>query len=197
MRNVTMGNQQITAFEVGWLAGIIDGEGYVGLQKEYDRRAGVHIRIDPQIHITNCDESIVLKARDIMRKIEVNPYIRATKSKGVKKDIFILQIHRLAPIARLLDVVIPYMTGTKRERAILVCEFCKLRQVAPTFQKTEGIGKQRSGRIKPYTKRETEIFDLCKQNQKRGISETIRQEQRSTSEIWKVMESRQLEVVKI
>jgi len=197
MRNITMDNQQITAFEIGWLAGIIDGEGYMGLQKEIDRRHREHIIIDSQIHITNTEEKIILKARDIMRKIGINPYIRATKQKNVKKDIFILQIHRFAAVRKLLEVLIPYLTGTKKERAELIYEFCKLRLNAPTYRKTEGIGKERSGRIKPYTERQIEIYNSCKAFQKRGISETMRQEQRLTSEIWSQMKSRQLGAVKI
>ena len=182
-----MGNQQETASEseLGWLAGIIDGEGYIGLIMEKQTRVN-NERIVPQLHITNCDEAIVLRARDIMRKLGVNPYIRASKSKGVKRDIYRLQTKRYAVLLRLLTILCPYMTGEKQERGEFVREFCEVR-----------LGTPRQGIKKPHTPRELEIYEHCKPIQKRGSSETIRQEQRQTSEIWKIMDARQLEVVKI
>jgi len=194
-----MDNQQITAsdLELGWLAGIIDGEGYIGLQLERETKVN-HSRIVPQIHICNCDEAIVLRARDIMRKIGINPYIRASRGYGnVKKDIYRLQTKRYVAIFKILSVITPYLTGSKKERAELVKEFCDIRLNAPTYRKIKGAGRERSGRIKPHTARELEIFGLCKPKQKRGISETIRQEQRLTSEIWGIMKTRQLGVAKI
>lgn len=184
-----LGNQQasVTEAELGWLAGIIDGEGYIGLQIEWKTKRNED-RICPQIFISNCDEAIILRARDIMRKIGINPYIRATKANTrIRRDQYRLATKRYGVILRLLNILTPYLTGEKKERAELVREFCKIRLSTP----------RQNGRKKPHTKRELEIYVICKPKQKRGASETERRGQRLTSEIWKIMESRQLEAAKI
>jgi len=184
-----LGNQQasVTEAELGWLAGIVDGEGYIGLQIEWKTRRNQD-RIGPQIHISNCDEAIILRARDIMRKIGINPYIRATKANSqIKRDQYRLQTKRYGVILRLLTILNPYLTGEKKGRGELVREFCEIRLKTPRLKNQQ----------KPHTKRELEIYAICKPKQKRGASETERRGQRLTSEIWKIMESRQLEAAKI
>ena len=189
MKDATMGNQQATVSDIdlGWLAGIIDGEGYVGLQIEWKTKRNQD-RICPQVHISNCDEAIVLRARDVMRSIGINPYIRATKANTqIRRDQYRLQTKRYSNILRLLTVIAPFMTGEKKERAELVREFCDIR-LNSDWKHGEG---------KPHTARELEIYDICKPKQKRGASETTRQAQRQTSAIWSIMRSRQLEAAKI
>lgn len=196
-----MDNQQVTLDELGWLAGIIDGEGYLGICLETDHR---HIgnycdgkKAVAMLHITNTDEAIVLKARDIMRKVGINPYIRVSQHKGVKKDVYRLQTKRFTNIITLLPFVIPYMTGEKKKRAELVLEFCISRQSNEGIAKKElaefsGLkGYALSGRIKPYTPREMQILEQVVSLQKRGTSETLRELRRSTSEIWRIMKERQ------
>ena len=185
-KDKTMDNQQVTPYELGWLAGIIDGEGYLGLQKENDKRNSKKIRykFTPCIHITNCDEAIVLKSRDIIKKLGANFYVRACKGRKNTKDHYRLQTRRFKNILIVLKATIPYLTGTKQERAKLLLEFCKLRKEAPKIiECNKGQGGKRWCR--PYTKPEVDIFDKLKPMQKRGqTSETARQIQRLKSELW-------------
>jgi len=175
----TIGNQQVTQKEIGWLAGIVDGEGYLGLVwvwqyrgKKSDRRA------QPQLHITNCDEMIILKCQMIMRKISLNPYIHACKGYGkVRKDSYRIQLKNIAKIYRLLSWIKDDLTGNKKDRAEIIYEFCTLRM--------NKIHNQM-----PYTQRELELVALCQPLIKRGTSETIRQEQRQTGVIWNMMKSK-------
>ena len=79
-----MGNQQATDAELGWLAGIIDGEGWLGvsLETEHWYREGKNTRqqsIKVEIKVVNCDPEIVVKTAQIMQKLGVNPYIRQPK----------------------------------------------------------------------------------------------------------------------
>ena len=199
-----MDNQQVTREEIGWLAGIIDGEGYLGLQFYKDKRKkhGYHMGISPSLHISNTDEKIILKSRDIMRKLDVNPYVRVQKAnKSIKKDNYRLQIHRMVKVEKILMVMLPYLTGTKQDRAKLVLEFIGNRKIAQFVWIPPRNGSRQSGPIKPYSMRDWQLYHECKANQKRGTSETIREAQRLTSEIWQKMrdreKARQLEAVKI
>lgn len=186
-RDETMGNQQVTLNEIGWLAGIIDGEGYLGAVWETKKKYR-YVRV--QLHITNCDEQIILKAQHILRKIGINPYIRACKGSGkVKKDNFRVQIRNFSKLSKLLLIVMNDLTGNKKKRAELILELCESR--------LSKIKTNPNTKKKPYTKREIELVERCQPLVKRGTSETIRQRQRSTSEIWGIMRTRQLEAVKI
>lgn len=188
-----MDNQQVTPYEIGWLAGIVDGEGYIGMIACYDKRRSGSVQIDVQMHICNTDEAIILKCQEIIRKIGVNPYIRASKGHtNVKKDVFKIQIKHMRKLKIVLDVLLPYLVGNKQERAKLIIKFIELRMENPGMRKTEGIGRERSGRIFPYTDEELELFEACQPLQKRGTSETIRKTQRKNSEIWRVMKIRNL-----
>ena len=195
----TMGNQQATQAEIGWLAGIIDGEGYLGLQSYVDKRLSRYskLRIDPCLHITNTDKEIILKSQKIMRKLGLNPYIRASNAHGIfQKDIYRLQTKHMGQMGLVLIAVLPYLTGEKAIRGKYLLEFIALRKSTDMvwFPITS---KRQNGPMKPYSSRELELLKLCQANQRRGASETIRRAQRLTSEIWGLMKTRQLEAMKI
>lgn len=195
----TIGNPQATREEIGWLAGIIDGEGYLGFQVENDRRGGrKSFGIRPSLHISNTDEEIVLRSQAICRKLGINPYIRATKANThIRKDQYRLQIHSMSTLDTLLRAVRDNLTGLKQMRADLMLEFIESRKQAQwTWIKPDNATGQ-SGAMKPYSDREWQIVHECKAYQERGASETTRRAQRQTSEIWAIMKSRQLEAVKI
>jgi len=199
LEDKTMGNQQATREEIGWLAGIIDGEGYLGMRAQIDKRTKRRQpTITPSLHISNTDEAIILKCQNIMRKMGVNPYIRATKANSrVKKDQFHVQIARMAKAQTILNAVLPWLTGEKKKRAELIVEFIGIRKKTPWIWIAPNNPTNQAGALKPYGQREWEIFQECKVFQTRGASETERRARRMTSEIWKLMESRQLEAAKI
>ena len=195
----TIGNPQATREEIGWLAGIIDGEGYLGFQIENDRRRGrMSFGIRPSLHISNTDEEIILRSRDICRKLGINPYIRATKANTqIKKDQYRLQVRDMNRLDTLLRAVRDNLTGLKQKRADLVLEFIELRRAAQWTWIAPGNATNQSGAIKPYSEREWQIVHECKAYQERGASETTRRAQRESSEIWAMMAARQPEVAKI
>lgn len=185
-----MDNQQATLSDLGWLAGIIDGEGYLGLRKQWVRRNS-HPNIGPELHICNTDEAIVLKAARIMRELGVNAYVRGTKAKGVKKDVFKVQVKHFAKTIRLLTPLLPYLTGNKQERATLIIRFCELRtQNQGVRNPNIGDGRRGAGRIKPYTDEEWAIYEQVGPLTRRGASEATREVRRLKSEVFAAMDAR-------
>lgn len=201
LKDETMENQQVTPEELGWLAGIIDGEGYLGInyQKDKRRKKGSYTSLTPCLHISNTDEEIILKSQNIVRKLGVNPYIRATKGKNLNsKDQYRIQIKNMAKMKIILNAMLPHLTGIKQERARLVLEFIEIRKSAPWKWIRPDNATNQSGAIKPYSEKEWEIYRKCKAIQSRGkTSETTHRAQRLTSEIWNLMKSRQQGVVKV
>lgn len=175
-KSLGLDNQPITLYELGWLAGIVDGEGYIGIQY-YETRHG-HMSASAEISITNTDEQIILKAQNIIQKIGVNPYINSSSyklnNKPNHKITWKVVIHRLNKVITVLESISPYLTGAKKERAELVLEFCKLRLSHYVW------GSNKSNIM---TEREMEIIESCIAKQKRGISEIIRKTQLENSEL--------------
>lgn len=115
MNDVTMGNQQATESELGWLAGIYDGEGYFGLCRQ-GRRAR---SIKPHIELVNCDPDVIVRTVTSLRSIGVNPYLREV-IRGDRRKIFKVVIGTFAGIKTFLDLVGHLLTGEKKKRADLV-----------------------------------------------------------------------------
>lgn len=184
--DVTMGNQQATDAEIGWLAGIIDGEGWLGMSVETEHwyRVGYNTRqksIKVEIKVTNCDPAVVYKTAEIIQKLGVNPYIRAqgAATKPNHRQAYEVSVKRLATVKHVLNIVRPYLIGTKAERADLILRFIELRQSNPGIPNPHyadgGKGKKGPGTIRPYTTEELEIVEQCRALQSRkGASETTR-----------------------
>jgi hypothetical protein len=170
-----MDNQQVTHIEIGWLAGFIDGEGYIGISEYKTRRR--HPSYSCALQISNTDEKMIQKAQGIIKKIGVNPYIR-THGHGVRdmpksKIVWVLIVHRMNKLIPILEIVNPHLTGGKKERGELVLEYCRSRL------KTWVPGSHHI----MMTEREAQIVELCIAKQKRGTSETTRAAQLKNSEL--------------
>jgi len=172
---VEMGNQQVTQIEIGWLAGMIDGEGYLGFQVYKTRNN--HRSITVELSISNTDEQMILRLQNILQRIGVNPYINNStyklKHKPTHKNVWKVVLHRMNKVLKVLEIVNPYLTGQKQERGKLVLEYCQSRLVSYIPGSHHNI----------MTKRESQIIELCIAKQKRGTSEAIRETQLKNSEL--------------
>lgn len=117
-----MGNQQATEVELGWLAGIYDGEGYMGLTRQNSKKVR---SIRPDIQLVNCDPDVILKTRMILNKIDINPYIRERihSKKGTEAHWsrnYILSISKFSDVKKFIDTLGQFLTGEKKKRAGLM-----------------------------------------------------------------------------
>jgi len=163
-----MNNQQVILSEKAWFAGFIDGEGYLGLRihkyangDRYNRVFYPTIR--PEFHVVNAEKEMIDKCFLIAKKLDVNLYIRKSKGTGSRKDAYRVQTKGINRCYRLLKPLVPYLTASKKKRAELIVEFCKSRIEAKTYKNPFG-----SGRVKPYSKRELEIWELTQPLMRRG-----------------------------
>jgi hypothetical protein len=169
-----IGNQQVTQFEIGWLAGFIDGEGYIGIQPQKTKN---NMNYSVAMQVSNTDEVMILKAQSIIQKMGVNPYIKThgfgERNQPKRKIVYVLVVHRMKPLVVVLQQVLPFLTGLKAERAKLVIEYCLSR--ADHFVK--------GSHYNVMTEREVQIVELCVAKQKRGTSETTREAQLERSKL--------------
>lgn len=160
-----MDNQQVTQYEIGWMAGFIDGEGYIGISMNGNHKTNSTKTVKVELNVCNTDESMIQKYVEIANRLGVNPYVSEKNYRGCKKNVFRATVHRMAPLKRMLDVIMPHLTGQKRIRAELINRFLDLR-----MRKSA----QMPGVAIPYSKEEIDIIHSCLKLQKRGTSEAIR-----------------------
>lgn len=133
-----------------YLAGFIDGEGYISVVTHKDSRTSRGFTIHPIISISGSDKEVL----DELNRF-VNGNIRTKQKQYGCKPVYDIQLQNLNGIKRLLKQVMPYLL-IKSKQASLMKEFVELRL---------------KNRNKGYTERELEIADVFKTINKRGESQ--------------------------
>lgn len=149
-----MGNQQgtlaVTDFEIGWLAGIVDGEGTVAFSVYPRQERGKilqEVRVKPQVIITNTDKALVERAADIFKRCQVGTHIehRIQHGRGFAttksyRPLFVANACGFKRTKAALELLTPYLVS-KQHKANLV-----LRYIAQREQK---LSIQWPGRSRP------------------------------------------------
>lgn len=133
--------------ELGWLAGIIDGEGSLILCCNTTGRS-----IYPELRITSTTKVIIEKCEDIIKKFgvkyRVGYYKPPQKSERVPSHyISILTAKRMKTVT---ETILPYLVG-KIPQATIILEFCNSRIFLPYGY--------------PYTERELQLYYEIKKYQ--------------------------------
>ncbi len=135
--------------ELGWLAGIWDGEGTIGM---YKLVGGDYM---PVCHITNTDYAIIEKAADILRRMGVGRYIQEQHPRNPRhasrKNVVVSGQKR---VVVFLERLLPFLQGEKRLKAQLVLGFVYSRFLKP------GGGRRRGG--VPYDDFEWRCINLVR-----------------------------------
>ena len=136
-----------------YLAGFIDGEGCLFLDKNSSRTNNKYMLMTPKISISNTNEEVINFCKESFKsggiyKTNSNPHIHSNN-----KQIF-LYVKQGFGILPILVGILPFLR-VKRERAILLIEYIKIRL--------------KQNWREPYTKRHYEIYDEIKKLNKRGI----------------------------
>ncbi len=181
-----MGNQHATDFEIGWLAGIADGEGWIGFSIEYKQSGaksprGRLVKVRPEFRINNTDPVIIDRAIEILQKIGINPYRRTSKTSLRRRLIHECSCKHMVGVEKILLALHEQLTGNKQERASLILEFIQLRRENPGIENPiyadGGKGQRGPRHIRPYTEQELALVEACRALQNPGASETTRETQ--------------------
>ena len=128
--------QTVSDVEIGWLTGIIEGEGSIVMQISRRADRTQVLRVQPRIIITNTDQAIIEKGVDILTRLGIGKYVRHTTTNNIKhgalvkksyKDITYLNIDGFRRLNKLLVVVTQHLVGDKRIRAEVMSEFINRR----------------------------------------------------------------------
>ncbi len=115
-------NQQVR--DIGWLAGITDGEGCISLQKRKCHN-GIHSQrrksfdLIPDILIVNTNWLVIEHADQLLKEIKIGHYIYSIKTVQDKKPRWSIRISGLFRCKAFLVEIGPYLIGKKQEAEIL------------------------------------------------------------------------------
>jgi len=152
MGDETIDNQQetITQVEIGWLAGIIEGEGSITLNARKKHWRGWNgFGVDMQVYAVNTDAGIIEKVVQICRKMGIEPYIYEHAPAPIprrKKDgtycsgktIISVNVNRMGHILTILNHITPHLAGEKKSRAKLIMEFIERRIIRKKVRTKNG-----------------------------------------------------------
>lgn len=121
-------NDRVNPQEIGYLAGIIDGEGYIALSLHLssNKQKRQYKVLVPRIGLSNTDPGIIKKCKDILDKLDLKYHI-ASKIEPSGKESFTITVHRFQQLIEYCDVLIPALAGIKKAKAELVRDFCSAR----------------------------------------------------------------------
>lgn len=170
-----MGNQQETALELAWLAGLWDGEGSFSFALQRQKRNGRHryLTIAASAYVGMTDKPTIERVAEILDVHQVGRHIRVRAGGARRRPLHVLTITGLRRLDGFLPLVLPYLV-TKKEQAELAMAFVRSR-----LDKGTSIHGRRSG-YDPY---EIDLFLKCRAMNQKGFapnnarsSETIRRE---------------------
>jgi len=146
--------------ELYWLAGIIDGEGSVMIEKQQQHYISYHQKIT----ISNTSNLIICCIKRILKKIGITYYCLKCKSQrkdGYKRvPCYDLQIHRVKEVLKLA-VLLRDKLILKNQRINLIIKFCQLR-----INKRKKVSKNA---FAGFDNREENLFQKLRKLNKRGV----------------------------
>lgn len=117
---------------VGWLAGIVDGEGTVSLTISRRANRSQMIRTTPKVIIGNTDAGIIDRCILALDKIGVGHYAQHIQrpaghvlsvSVAKFKPVTVIEVTGLKRVRTLLNAIRPFLAGEKANRADLLLKF--------------------------------------------------------------------------
>ena len=160
--------EEISDSDLGYLAGLIDGEGSLGIGKSMQRGRCI---FTPQIQMDNTDKKIMKKYIEILNKFGLDKKPTITKRNHIRNwnDIYSVTIAKLTDIKSILESIKDVLVG-KHERALILLEFVNKR-IDANHRETRDNGRF----TKTYTGEEEHYHILMKKlNKKRGLEKNGR-----------------------
>jgi hypothetical protein len=127
VKDITMGNQQVTSTRIAWLSGIWDGEGTFGIYK-YKQTSNGKPSYCGRLTLSNTSEEMIQEILDIFKEVGIVANVwRNPKPRKInhKKEVHIT-VDRLESVKTGCELMLPYLVA-KKNRAIILLEFIKIR----------------------------------------------------------------------
>ena len=145
-----MDNQQ-ERFELclAWLAGILEGEGWVSLAlvKSNQKNGSSTPAFQPNIGMVNCDFEIMNEVIRILEQLQITFRKNHRKafigSDGIsRKEKIEVSITLHQHIRKFINIIVPYMIGAKKNRCLKLIEYLDIRATKPRCGKAAKYGQE-------------------------------------------------------
>lgn len=124
--------QTVSEFEVGWLAGFLEGEGSICLQihqRESSRKQ--NLRVTPKVIFTNSDLGIIERCVSILDRLGIGKWVHHTNPrnnqnglvKKASKEMHYIHVSGFKRIHRLLALFRGKLAGNKNVRCEVLFRF--------------------------------------------------------------------------
>lgn len=156
-----MGNPHALESELAYLAGIVDGEGTITLERSGIRRLNGVMGLSPKVLVSNTDTAIIQFSINVMERMGVVPHVKCQLGtyKGRRKTCYWLSVAGLAKTKKVLVPLLPFLVG-KQAQARLLLDFIEYR------------GDPVLAKGKPYGDYELGLLEKVRALNFRGASET-------------------------
>ena len=143
-----------------WLAGIIEGEGNVGIyryKRKFDKKGNLlndAYKLAPKISITNNDPNIINQCDKMIKRLGVNMclHTRDNQTKEGYAPTYILTSTGYSDIYIILSNVATYMFGNKRAISQLMIRFISSRKLGKTREKYTSVEEKIYNQVRDLTK---------------------------------------------
>lgn len=125
-----MNEAQQELIDIGWIAGIIDGEGHLGIAKRY------HYYVT-HIGINNTTKDTIDRVISIYKKWGVGHCVVARSRGGNRRDDWEVVVESMPRVLRLIEVVGKHLVG-KRLHVEIILKFIESRQKLPRWSTSIG-----------------------------------------------------------
>lgn len=153
--------KSLTITQKAYIAGLIDGEGSIGLVKHKEKKCPRGWYYDPYVSISNTSEKLM----KYIKEVTGIGFYRKKQFKNFNKKWKVPLEWRVCArkeIINLLEQVLPYLI-IKKKHAILLLEYLKIREQ----QERERIAFMKEQQIK-YNERQDKIYEKLKELNKKG-----------------------------
>ena len=135
-----MDNQQEiwSQSEIGWLAGILDGDGSIAMNVR-PKNTNSKIGVDLKVAITNSDGNIVKRVTDLYDKAGYTYHISDSTKTRKGNTLVHVVLGRMNHILNFLSTITPHLAGEKSGRAQLMSKFIKRRIERNTHRSKHGF----------------------------------------------------------
>jgi hypothetical protein len=135
----------LTEAEVGWIAGIVDGEGYIGLVEDGDRET-----LTPRVDVYSTTKCMQTE----LNRLVGAGHLGQKRPRDGEKQLFGWSLWSVETIGPFLEVITPYLV-VKRRVAQVVLDFCS---------------RRRALRGQPYDARDWRALKRVRELNKKGRS---------------------------
>lgn len=112
--------------ELAWLAGMIEGDGWISIQTYSSPKSKFKRAVKPTLGVTNQDARIIQATKEIWNKLGIEGWIgeaSPTASSWSTRTTYVISTSKLSAIQTIIDRILPYLKGEKKARAEIVKEF--------------------------------------------------------------------------